>query len=234
MPKQKPQCSGTRGYGCGRSCISAKKICRKDGLSGQSVKLLNMLSNQVTGQTFNQQSQMATYELHFEGFDKQKSLMQNVRDYGIKDPKPTVDAIYSYSSNRSQVMKKFDAGIELPFDTTKLEAKVAAFNEFLEKAPKYGGSIVSGFKNDMKEVYGIEKLKVGSKFSFPSMTSFSSNKDIADTFNGGGYFIVNQNKSGASIKHFAGIIFEDEVVVPKSAKYKVTEIEGKNIYLEEI
>lgn len=45
------QCSGTKGYACGKSCISVKKVCRKEGLAGQSIKIMNKFEQQVKDAT---------------------------------------------------------------------------------------------------------------------------------------------------------------------------------------
>jgi hypothetical protein len=236
MPKN---CSGTRGYSCGKSCISVKKICRKDKLSGQSVKLLDRLSKRSEDLEFKQLSESETEKLHFAGYDATKSQLQNITDYGVKDPELSLEAVQSYTRGDSKAMKKVEARIDLDvkyFNTDDLKEKVAGMNDFIEKAPKYAGPIMSGFAKDMEEIYGTDKLEVGAKFSFPSMTSFSSNKDIASSFNGGGYFIINNNKSGASIKPFSSFDGEDEIVVSKSAKYRVASIDkiSNTYFLEEI
>ena len=42
---KKKNCSGTRGYNCGNSCISVKYACIKDGLSDNVVKIANKLGD---------------------------------------------------------------------------------------------------------------------------------------------------------------------------------------------
>ena len=45
--KKRKNCSGTKGYNCGSSCISVKKECRKDGLSGQSVSIATKMTEAI-------------------------------------------------------------------------------------------------------------------------------------------------------------------------------------------
>lgn len=44
---KKRNCTGTKGYNCGQSCISVKYACIKDGLSGQSINIANRLTKTI-------------------------------------------------------------------------------------------------------------------------------------------------------------------------------------------
>ena len=44
------KCGGITSYACGKSCISAKKECRKDGLTGQSIEIMNNYVEKIVEQ----------------------------------------------------------------------------------------------------------------------------------------------------------------------------------------
>lgn len=47
MLKRRKNCSGTKGYNCGQTCISVKYVCKRDGLSAQSVNIAERLKEAI-------------------------------------------------------------------------------------------------------------------------------------------------------------------------------------------
>ena len=139
----------------------------------------------------------------------------------------TFEALEDYTGGSSTALRKIEAGVldEDYEEYYQLKEQVDYINDFLDKAPKVEAEIYSGFKNEMVEVYGLKNLKEGDTFTLPSMTSFSTDTDIAESFDGAGFIKIINNKSGASIKNISNFYHESEVLVPKKAKYKLIKIE---------
>ena len=142
-------------------------------------------------------------------------------------------AIKEYTGFYSQEIKKADAGIS---DNKTYKNKANLINDFIEKAPSFEGLIYSGFKPDMVDVYGVDKLEEGDTFKFPSITSFSSSETTAKGFAkaGGGMFKIVDNKTAGSIRQISDYKSEDEVILNSSATYtllnKTKNDQGLTIY----
>lgn len=48
MATKRKNCNPKKSYNCGNSCITARYVCRKDGLQGQSVDITNRLTDAIT------------------------------------------------------------------------------------------------------------------------------------------------------------------------------------------
>lgn len=249
MNLKKKQCSGTKGYSCGRSCISVKKVCRKDGLAGQSVKILNNLVKEIDS---NKQAPKPTRSV--EWGDKPKSRMHEIfvtlgeakyvtklAEQGFDKMTPVTDqeykAIRKYAGAYSREMRLADAEVT---SEPKLQADIDALNNFIDTYDfKMERQIYHGFSPDMVSIYQVEKLKPGSTFSFPSITSTTLEEDISVGFNGAGVFVISNKKHGAPIAPLSEYPSEQEILINKKAKYKVTNIdstsfESPRYYLEEV
>lgn len=243
------KCSGTKGYACGKSCISIKKVCRKDSLTSQSVQIINNFEQQVkeapkvrqpntpktAAQTVSNFKQLGPIKtsLRYPPVDQlhtdiyKKTPLSKI---GLKNVLATKTALKNYSETVSGDIKMFEAGVINDGDSMSAESlqkSVEIINEFLEKAPNLppDTEIYTGFAKDMSSVLKIDQLKLGSSFSFPSMTSFSTNNKIAAAFNGGGLIRVKNKKAAKSIASFSSMPHENEVLVPKAAKYKLVSTE---------
>jgi len=251
MVKRK-ECIKKSSYNCGASCINAEKICRVDGLKGQSVSILGGFKEAIAATKDNKGSSSTTsgdttLEKH-RGLLKgdltdpktysKDALTSSLKEMGVRDPEFTYGALDAYSKFVSLDTRMADAGLQT--DDMQILKTAAAINEFIDKSPKVKGEVYSGFQDDMVGVYGVDDLPVGDSFSFPSMTSFSTSNDVAKSFNGGGIFKVVDNKSGASIRAFSNFKNEDELLVPRKAKYKLVdksfdpELESTVYTLEEV
>jgi len=110
----------------------------------------------------------------------------------------------------------------------KTSADIESINTYLERMPKYQGEIHrgKGFKSDEDRAKFIERI-VTEGYTLPAMSSFSSNVTVAQSYSGGeaasGILITVRNKSGVSVKALSQMQGEDEVLVPKGAKYKLIE-----------
>lgn len=159
-------------------------------------------------------------KLYMEPEEKVSAL----KSINVKNPVDTLEAIEDYTGGSSTVIRKTEAGVP-NYDDAAIKTKVDLINDFIDKAPKVEAELYSGFKYDMKDVYALDKLKEGDEFNFPSMTSFSTDKAIANGFDGAGFIKLINNKSGASVKNVSFFSEESEVLVPKKASYKIVKIE---------
>lgn len=102
-------------------------------------------------------------------------------------------------------------------------------NEFLTKfKPKYEGTVYRGMTVDKAtKAQIINSLRNGT-FTHPAMSSYSSNKDIASGFayafseNDESIIFVNKSRSGVSIKNISRVDTEDEILIPKGTKIRMS------------
>ncbi len=244
------KCSGTRGYACGKSCISVKKMCRRDGLTGQSVLIMNNFEEQIIDRQNNKKlpvfdllGDINTFDtgddvddLHFDIYSIDRESDEDIfESLGVKSSEKTKEALEAYTGQFSSQIKKYDANL---FDADKLKeinSTLASksisdlsqlkqtLKEFMDKAPNLPDNteIFSGFKSDMINAYQVESLDIGDEFSFPSFTSFSTKKGIAASYNGGGMFRIKNKKAAKSVAAFSEYAYENEVLVSKEAKYRL-------------
>lgn len=158
---------------------------------------------------------------------KQHSKVQHTEatysQWGIKNPVETLEAVEDYTGTNSTAIKFADAGLT---DDEEMKRQAELINDFIDKAPAYEGVIYSGFKQDMVDVYGVERLEVGDEFKFPSITSFSSSEDMAAAYAGGGLntggmFVVNNNKTASSVRERSIFKSEDEVLTNSTVNYQL-------------
>ncbi|MGK7918800.1 MAG: ADP-ribosyltransferase [Trichodesmium sp.] len=110
----------------------------------------------------------------------------------------------------------------------KNEGNVKILNDFMHKMPYYHGDIYRGMSFSEKSIKSfIQKLKPHGDYTIDSVTSFTSDPKIAETYSGHCYQVVirvKHNHSGISISDFSAMYSEKEVLVPKGTKYEVTHI----------
>jgi hypothetical protein len=168
----------------------------------------------------------------------------------IGEAKKAVDAIHQFTASEYAGLRSLDKS------KGRKDPEIDAIYKFLDKAPKYKGELYRGINFTTKqELESYLKFIGDSKgIQLKAMSSFSSSKSIAEEFASGatgtgvgsgryGVILhVNSNKSGASIRKFSNLPEEDEVLVPKGAKYRVTSAsqrtaDGKryvDLYLDEV
>lgn len=109
--------------------------------------------------------------------------------------------------------------------------QVEAVNRYLDKMPKFDGSVYRGLTFESQKIVDnfVKKLKEGNFYQIDAMSSFSSSIDVAKKFATPNSqaelpsvaFKVLKNRSGVTIKSLSSLPEEDEVLVPKGAKYKL-------------
>lgn len=155
--------------------------------------------------------------------------------------KAAKEAVYNWSSGSYPFVRKVDAGeddgdIMDEFGVSKAElkaykAETESLNKLMDNAPKFPGEIYRGLTlppDVLDEVVASGKMELGA------MSSFSSDMKASQLFSAPNPDIeyeepmasvllrVKANKSGVSITDFSGAgEKESEVLVPKTAKYKV-------------
>ncbi|NET43520.1 ADP-ribosyltransferase [Okeania sp. SIO2B3] len=110
----------------------------------------------------------------------------------------------------------------------KNEGNVKVLNNFMHKMPAYDGDIYRGMSFSEKSIKSfIQQLKPHGDYTLDSVTSFTSDPKIAETYSGHCYQVVirvKHNHSGVSISDFSAMYSEREVLVPKGTKYEVTNV----------
>ena len=119
----------------------------------------------------------------------------------------------------------------------KNEANVKKLNNFMHKMPHYDGDIYRGMSFSEKSIKSfIQKLKPHGDYTLDSVTSFTSDPKVAETYSGHCYQVVirvKHNHSGISIEDFSAMYSEKEVLVPKGTKYEVMNL-PKELKLGEV
>ncbi len=119
----------------------------------------------------------------------------------------------------------------------KNEPNVKKLNNFMHKMPPYDGDIYRGMSFSEKSIKSfIQKLKPHGDYTLDSVTSFTSDPKVAETYSGHCYQVVirvKHNHSGISIEDFSAMYSEKEVLVPKGTKYEVMNL-PKELKLGEV
>ena len=113
----------------------------------------------------------------------------------------------------------------------KTRSEVKAINQYIDKMPKFHGSIYRGMRLESQQVLDdvIKKLQNGESFELNAMSSFSSSEFVARTFaltdrkdqSVALIYEVVENKSGVTIRNLSRFPGEDEVLAPKGARYEL-------------
>ncbi|MDJ0556922.1 MAG: ADP-ribosyltransferase [Microcoleaceae cyanobacterium MO_207.B10] len=110
----------------------------------------------------------------------------------------------------------------------KNEENIKILNKFMHKMPPYAGNIYRGMSFSEKSIKPfIQQLKPHEDYTLDSVTSFTSDPKIAETYSGHCYQVVirvKHNHSGVSISDFSAMYSEREVLVPKGTKYEVMNV----------
>ncbi|NEP88572.1 MAG: hypothetical protein F6K18_18000 [Okeania sp. SIO2C2] len=119
----------------------------------------------------------------------------------------------------------------------KNEQNVKNLNKFMHKMPPYDGDIYRGMSFSEKSIKSfIQELKPHGDYTLDSVTSFTSDPKVAETYSGHCYQVVirvKHNHSGISIEDFSAMYSEKEVLVPKGTKYEVMNV-PKEVKLGEV
>jgi hypothetical protein len=172
-----------------------------------------------------------SYDTSEEGVSKQLGI-------SASEARESMAAIYTYTM-ASDTIRESDK-------TNPKDPEVQAIYKFLQKAPKYKGEVYRGVKLPDQDSFNqfIDRFQVGKTNELKAMSSFSSSLDVAKRFSKKGQgkypvvIYVASNHSGTSIKKLSNYPNENEVLVPKGAKYRTLKIENNkgitNIYVEEV
>lgn len=158
-----------------------------------------------------------------------KALAQIIKDTG-------------YSENKAKElqsdMQDYLGGDYKGFEQGKYPAKVKTIDEGLSKMPSYDGEIYRGMHLDNDTMKSFENLKQGDPIKMKSISSWSSNEDVATSYGfvndyqtNSVIFVCDNNKSGCGVQHISkwgkG---ESEVLLPSTAKWKVTQNKTQTKY----
>jgi hypothetical protein len=162
-----------------------------------------------------------------------------VKDYGFPSKeiaKKAINGTMSYTSSKYSSIKSADRG-----DNSDKSAKEAAegVNEYLKRMPRYDGEVHRGMYF-LNENFNENAIEASLAKGTDSITSFTTNKKIAEKFSTGNngisrrdveVFITVQNKTGVSIKSISLKPNEDEVTVPKGVRYQIV---GKSKTIKDV
>ncbi|MGB3509617.1 MAG: ADP-ribosyltransferase [Microcoleaceae cyanobacterium] len=94
--------------------------------------------------------------------------------------------------------------------------------------PSSDGNIYRGMSFSEKSIKSfIQQLKPHGDYTLDSVTSFTCDSKIAETYSGHYYQVVirvKHNHSGVSISDFSAMYSEREVLVSKGTKYEVMNV----------
>ncbi|MBD2076217.1 DUF1073 domain-containing protein [Phormidium sp. FACHB-592] len=141
-----------------------------------------------------------------------------------------LDGISTFTSDAGEI-RQFEIGQPLKSDDQEYKDGVKesadGTNLYVRSMPKFKGEIHRGLKFNTDEERDKFISSVSNGFELQALSSFSSDPAIALRFSVGmkkkpGVVIsVKSNTKGASVKGVSSVPAEDEIVVPKGAKYKV-------------
>ena len=163
------------------------------------------------------------YAQNTEGAIKEYSKLLNLPKGEVKE---ILESVRSFTGNSSGAIRHAEMTGEKSKDVDNI-------NKFLDKAPKYKGTIYRGLKfgSEAEQQEFIASLKAG-KPSLRAMSSFSSSFAIAKEFSTdrwgdivpGVIVRVQKNKSGSSLNQISGWDREKEVLVPKNTTFQVQKV----------
>jgi hypothetical protein len=135
------------------------------------------------------------------------------------------DAISRFSADESGRIREFERTGKEQNGTEKKYA--AAINSYIAQAPKFKGQVHRGLTFDKPEAVSgfLKQLTQDGGLELDAMSSFSSDRNIAKSFDGGNYGVlikVKANQSGTSIKNGSSNSGENEVLIPKGTKYRIS------------
>ena len=157
---------------------------------------------------------------------------------GMKDKevKASLDALAEFSGAGYKKYRELEKTGKLSSGEsseiiTKMKSKVKAINQYIEKMPKFYRSIYRGVQLESQQALddAIKKLQNGDSHELNAMSSFSSSESQARAFALASkkgqkvsiIYEVIENKSGVTIRNLSKFPEEDEVLVPKGARYKL-------------
>lgn len=179
---------------------------------------------------------------------KEEPKKASPKEKTTKQSEPDKDearAIRSYSTASSSQFIEADRGGEVP---AEIKEKNEKLNDYLDRAPKYEGTLYRGIAVEKGEVKDIlDKYKEGAKFDLDAKQSWTKEESVAHnrikevarhreepvkiTFEYPG------SKAGVDVSSHSNFEEEKEVIVPKGAKYKVKDVkksdDGYKIIFEE-
>ena len=182
------------------------------------------------------------------GSNKRRGQLENAFDYGRQSEQYNQSALEQiikdtgFSENKAKQLQSdmhdYLGGDYAGFVNGKYPDKVKRIDEGLSKMPSYNGEIYRGMNVDNDTMKSFENLKEGDPIKMKSISSWSSNKEVATDY-GGIYgkdnnsviFVCDNNKSGSGVQHISKWgKRESEVLLPSTAKWKVTQNKTQTKY----
>lgn len=148
-----------------------------------------------------------------------------------------VDGVSSYSDGYYDDIRAASRGEHADANSKKMAQDV---EDFIKASPKWsGGQLHRGIKiydmNDYAKI--LKNVQNGKPIDMRGMSSWSSDKDIAESFASGGkkhvVLITNgkSTKHGTSIRHLSQYPHEQEVLMSKDALFTPTRMEQNGNYV---
>jgi len=148
-----------------------------------------------------------------------------------------VDGVSNYSDGFYDDLRAASRGEQADEGTQKMAQDV---EDFIKASPKWaGGQLHRGIKiydmNDYAKI--LKSVQDGKPIDMRGMSSWSSDKDVAESFASAGkrhVILITNEKStshGTSIKHLSKYPHEQEVLMSKDAVFTPTRMEQKGDYV---
>lgn len=225
---KKPKCK--RGYPCGKSCISLKKICRKEfpkGISSLLDSRVTVYSTLLREPPKKVSPKFITEHPDLEG----KPLEDIINDYAAKlgDPelaKERATAIRNYSDKDYMGIRKAQRDPEYAKKNPGQKKMADLIEDYLadSNVPYFKQTIYRGMGMFFDEFKEFMDFKEGEIMTMNSMNSFTSSLSVAKDFLDGSREVMLKlvnNTKAKSIKGFSKHGKEDEVLAPKGVTYRI-------------
>jgi hypothetical protein len=191
-------------------------------------------------------------KLRKEAKENQLNAVKKNANLSDSQAKASIEAISDYSAiygstgytairNVQRGIFKDDDGDPLSQSViSRINGRINDINAYIENAPTYKGTVYRGMSFDSKADRDSFIQSIANGYSLEAMSSFSSSKSVTKEFSQGAgiIFAVQNNRSGVSIKGMSKVPAENEVLVPKGARYNIKTIQSQGakmlIELEEL
>lgn len=153
--------------------------------------------------------------------DREKDDYQKRANVSPEEAQATIDDVVNFTGGGYVKIRKAE------FDAPPPDSQVENINKYIKNSPKHEGTIYRGLNfvgNPAKFDDFANNAGIGAEIKMGAMSSFTANKNIANSFSGTQQSVnikVRSNKSGVDISKVSSFANEKEVIVPGSTNYRV-------------
>lgn len=233
------------GIKCGNSCINSRKTCRIEPSpeAKKSISTAKKIASNVLGETKKAPSvSKPRYAMsEQERIETASDIIEDRIDASPEAARRYAESIEYFTGYDYDIMRRLESGggrasQDSDDQYDRATRNIKSINEYMEKSPKFEGEVSRGlyFSNKTKFDSFMSSIE-GGTLELNAMSSFSGSLDVARNFaTGDGLYsksrdkgaeavvIRARNKSGVNIADVSRYAEEEEVLVPKGTRYRVT------------